>query len=496
MATIIQYMGSDAHLLYEQIRSKCSVVLKDGCEYPYNSVTKTIEAESTGDDTVVVCCIVKSTSTELLAVVPYEVGRTLSCFIPRAPVPMPSINPVFKGTLRDNQGDSALKVVQTLREKGRCYMLAPPAFGKTVIMSYVIAQIKEPTLIVTSRTPLAVQTKKSVEDMLSGVKVHILDLDKDVPPDVDVLITFVRRLNGPSAPYARFKTVVFDEIHELTSKLGISAMLTVRPNHLLALTATPGDRKDITHLFTGKPEVEELGSKRWSVCFPRIVSDMDGSQYCGLDGYNDAMKDLCSSTPFVGTIAKMIAYFVGLGKRVIALTVRTEMRQSLADMLDEYKVSYAILTDKQRTCPNCDVVIGTTKLIGTGFDLGNYVQDFDGQDADVMVFLGSFKNHTLWYQTAGRGFRSNFPLAIFPGIVGLPISDIHIGQLKGVASVTKGCVMLDRYATFLESFNPAMRGELQSKCSPPKAKAARHTASRYIIKKSRRKDQENVPPRK
>jgi hypothetical protein len=417
MATIIKYTGSNANVLRDEILSRCGITLKDGCRYLYNHPTKTIEDDATRDDIVVVCCIVKCTPNELLAVVPYEVGRTLSCPVPR---PSPStifINAIFRGSLRDYQAESTIRVVEMLKDTGRCYLLAPPAYGKTVIMSFVISQIREPTLIVTSRIALAQQTKTSVEEMLGGVRVHILDLDKDVPADVDVLISFTRRLNGPSAAYARFKTVVFDEVHELSTKLGIAAMLTVRPNHLLALTATPGDRNKITELFAGKCEIEELGTKRWSVCFPRIVSGLDGALYEGMDGYTNAMGDLCQSVPFVTTMAKMIAYFVGLGKRIIALTIRKEMCISIQEALRPYNVSTAVLTPENRMCPNCDVVIGTSKLIGTGFDLKNYVTNFDGRCADVMVFLGSFKNQTMCYQTAGRGFRSEYPLAILPGII-------------------------------------------------------------------------------
>jgi hypothetical protein len=279
---------------------------------------------------------------------------------------------------------------------------------------------------------------------------------------------------------------VFDEVHELSTKLGIAALLTVRPNHLLALTATPGDRNKITELFVGKCEIEELGTKRWSVCFPRIVSELEGSQYSGMDGYNDAMGDLCKSIPFVGTIARIIAYLVGLGKRIIALTIRTEMCVNLAKTLDQYKITYAVLTPENRMCPNCDVVIGTNKLIGTGFDLKNYVTDFDGKCADVMVFLGSFKNPTMWYQSAGRGFRSEYPLAIFPGIVGLPVSDSHLAKLKTTAYKTKGCVVLQKYSSFLESFNPqigAAPAEAEHKPKTSLAEKANNTVAAETVAK-------------
>ncbi len=453
MATVIRYTGADPDSFRSSLVAKCSVQTGSGCIYNYNHLLKTIEPEATDGDIVVACCIVKYTQEEVLAIVPFNVARELSssftAYLPEVP-----INVTFKGILRDYQVDVAQKIVTMLSDTGRCYLLAPPAFGKTVIMSYVISELKGKTLIVTSRISLAQQTMTSILEMLHGVRVHILDLDKEIPPDVDILISFTRRINGPSSLFSKFTTVIFDEVHELSTKLGIAALLTTRPKHLLALTATPGEREKITNLFVGKCEIEELGSKRWSVCFPRIISDLNGLQYSGIDGYNDAMTDLCRSVPFIETVARIIAYFVGLGKRIVVLTIRTEMCVNLAKALEEYNITYAILNPENRRCPNCDVIIGTNKLIGTGFDLKNYVSDFDGKSAAVVFFLGSFKNPTMWYQSSGRGFRSENPLAIFPEIIGLPVSDSHTNKLKIAASKTKGCIILEKYSNFLESFNP------------------------------------------
>lgn len=457
MAVVIRYTNSDASELYRQIIACCKVQLKEGCEYPYNHETKTISSKATGDDLVVVCSILTQTPTELHAIVPYDVVRRLSLAsqpgLQRISPWAPSLNPIFRGSLRDYQASGAMRVIKMLKDTGRCYLQAPPGYGKTVIMSYVISEIREPTLIITSRTALAEQTKTSVEEMLGNVKVHILETDREVPDDVDVVISFTRRINGTSAPFKRFKTVVFDEVHELSTKLGIAAMLTVRPNHLLALTATPGDRNKITELFVGKCEIEELGTKRWSVCFPRVISDLGGVDYSKMKGYTDAMGDLCSSESYIKTIARMINYFVSQKKRVIALTIRVEMCANLVEELNPFNISSSILSPDNRTCPNCDVIIGTHRLIGTGFDLKNYVDDFDGKSVDVMIFLGSFKNATMFFQTAGRCFRSSYPLAVFPMIVGLKVSESHTKKLIAEAKRTRGCVVLNEYAKFLERFN-------------------------------------------
>jgi len=464
MAKTITYEGSDAHLLYHEIKRRCSVLTHTGSEYPYNPITKTIESRKISGEHTEVFSLVSLVETKLVAIVPYEVARTLSCSIAGPPASRPVLeNAAFVGQLRDYQEDGAAKVIEVLTATGRCYLQAPPAYGKTVLMSYVISHLKEKTLIVVPGLSLAEQTKTSINQMLPGVKVYILETEggeRMIPEDTDVLISFVRRLCGPSAPLLQFKTVILDEVHQLSTTIGISAMLTMRPNHLLALTATPGDRNPVTELFVGKCTIRELADRRWSICFPRIVSGMKGSDYSGVEGYTEAMGDLTDSVPFMTTIVKMVRYFVELEKRVIVITMRRDTSDRLAELLGEASTdgewqgspSYAVLTPESRRCPNCDVVIGTHKLIGTGFDLSNYVDNFDGKCASVMIFIGSIKNQTLMYQAAGRGFRARDPLAIYPSIVDLPVSVSHTKELLHKARHSDGCVILDRFARFLESF--------------------------------------------
>jgi hypothetical protein len=322
-------------------------------------------------------------------------------------------------------------------------------------MSWVIASLKERTLIVVPNLALADQTKVSIEEMLPGLKVQILDTDGVVEEDTDVLISFVRRLCGSSRPLLPFKTVIFDEVHMLSTVFGIAAMLTLRPNHLLALTATPGERNDITELFVGKCQINE-SDRKWSVCFPKVYSGIT-KKYTGLGGYTNAMNDLSESVSFMNSIVRMLEHFVSEGKRSIVLTMRCEMSDKIAEyLLETETITYNVLTPKNRMCDNCDIIIGTYKLIGTGFDLRNYITNFDGKSADVVVFIGSIKDTTLMYQSAGRSFRSENPLAIYPLIADLPISVRHTKELMKNVKDHGGCTILHEYTETLEGI---MEGE-------------------------------------
>ncbi len=472
MSTTLTYEGPDARTVYAEIKRRCSIPTKIGAsDYPYDPKTKVITSRDTESEHVEVYTIVTLTNDKLVAIVPYDAYRRLSCIDPISPTPIQSVNAVFAGVLRDYQVDGAAKVLHQLKTTGRCYLQAPPAYGKTVMMSWIISHLKEKTLIVVPCLTLAEQTQTSINQMLPGLRVHILETSRGervIPEGTDILIAFVRRLCGTSAPMLQFKTVIFDEVHQLSTTIGIAAMLTVRPNHLLALTATPSERNPITELFVGKCEIKELSDRRWSICFPRIASGLSGD-YSGVEGYTQAMGDLTKSLLFLTAIVRMIRYFVGIGKRIVVISLRREMSDQLATMLsdhtdlgkkdeclrtevDEREITYAVLTPESRRCSNVDVIMGTHKLIGTGFDLSNYVDNFDGKCASVMIFLGSIKNQTLMYQAAGRGFRARDPLAVYPTIADLTVSVNHAKVLLHQARQSDGCVVLSDYGRFLETF--------------------------------------------
>jgi hypothetical protein len=463
MAMLITYEGPDVKRVVEEIAGRCSVPAKaaTGLCFGYDKESKTIFHSEISEDVIDVFAVVSEEKEKITVAVPLGVSRSLSFFNPGPPRHHPTLEPKFNGKLRDYQESGALRVIEKLRDTGMCYMRAPPGYGKTVIMSWVIASLKERTLILVPNLGLAEQTKVSVTSMLPGLRVQILDVDSVIDPGTDVLISFIRRIQIPAGQLASFKTVIFDEVHLLTTKVGIACMLTTRPNHLLALTATPGERNAITELFVGECAIKEMEDLEWSICFPRVRSDLR-CEYKGRDGYTTAMGDLCSSEVFVNSVMRMMVYFVSTGERVIVLTMRRDMSTRIARLLEEtcymlppskveIPISYAVLTPEERKCRNCDVIIGTYGLIGTGFDLRNYVENFDGRHAGVMMFIGSIKDPTLMYQAAGRSFRSQNPLAVYPVVTDLPISIKHSKSLIKKVSEHIGCKIRHDTAELLES---------------------------------------------
>lgn len=456
MAKLITLCGPDAHSALREIQLRCTVQaqpMQQGCSYSYDHETRTISPKEENSKSIKVFSVVSMSPESVSVIVPFNVAYRLSFLNVNTPAPRPVITAVFNGHLRDYQENSATRVVDMLRTNGRCYLQAPPAYGKTAIIIWTIMQIRERTLIIVPNIGLAEQTRNSFNEMVPDLKIQILGTDRAIDENADVVIAFVRRVCGSSEEFKPFRMVVFDEVHLLTTPIGIAALLRLFPARILAVTATPGARNAITELFVGPCQIREMTDRRWSICFPNIPSDLQGD-YTGVEGYTQAMNDLCYSETFINAICKTLVYFVGIGKRVVVLTMRCDMSERIAGVLSQMmegsQFTFAVLSPDSRKCPNCDVIIGTYKLIGTGFDLANYIENFDGKAASIVVFAGSVRGETIMYQACGRGFRAQDPLAIYPVISGLPISAKHTEILKREAAKYDGCTVLSRYAQFLE----------------------------------------------
>ena len=115
------------------------------------------------------------------------------------------------------------------------------------------------------------------------------------------------------------------------------------------------------------------------------------------------------------------------------LTKRAQKHSTTARLNEKpYVIEY--LDSKKSTCLNCHVIVGTHKKLGTGFNEANAITEFTGDPANTLLFIGSIKDYTLMYQVAGRVFRAEAPIVLFPRFsdfagFGISFSDTHISTL-------------------------------------------------------------------
>lgn len=367
--------------------------------------------------------------------------------------------------LRDYQEKDVKKIEQSIMTKRCAYFIARPGYGKTTMYTYFISLLKQKTIIVLPNVKLAEQTCNAIKQGLSvkgELNVQILELDKVVKPDTHILVCYINRLQCDSSIFKDFGFLILDEVHMLSTPHGIAALFNIRPNYVFAVTATPGLRDNISEMFVGNNKIYGTETKLWNVAFPCVKIDdipltCESKSKC-LKFYTNTITELSSSEKYINTLIRWSKYFVKNQKRVMIVTMRIEMNDILIEKLKEHKINSDYLDSKKKKIEIddgfiCDVLIGTYKTLGTGFDEKNFIEDFEKfniKPISVLIFAGSIKNEALAFQIAGRTFRSNDSLVIFPYIKDIKFSTDHCESIKHVTSSISGCFYDEKIQNILE----------------------------------------------
>lgn len=360
-----------------------------------------------------------------------------------------SPNLEFNGDLRDYQEIDCPKIIDQMENTGGCLFIAQPGYGKTVVMCKITSYYKVKTLIVVPTVTLSEQTVKELEYRLPNAKILSYGIGDKIEDNIDVVVVYAPRIGGNVEAFKKFQLVVLDEIHMLSSPTFLQGLLATTPKRILGLTATPGNRNAISEMFVGGKKFDSSHIKRWSISFPKVKAGFV-KEYKGKDGYAEALGDIAKSSIYVTQIVRMIKFFLKCNERIIAITMRTELSDTLSAALKTEGVDSQILSSGSKTGRNCDVTIGTHKMIGTGFDFSNFVKDFDGKKVGVVFFLGSIKDKTLMLQICGRCFRGNISHAVFPVVTDIEVFRNHSDKLSSASNCFDGCIKKEGFGTFLE----------------------------------------------
>lgn len=357
----------------------------------------------------------------------------------------------FVGELRDYQKIDCPKILEEMESRGSSFFVAFPGYGKTVVTCYITSQVASKTLVLVPGVGLAKQCMSEFALHLPNAKFYVMETDRKIPEDADVVIAYIDRLHGAVGLFDDFEFVIIDESHKHTTPKRVASLLGLKPRRMLALTATPGEKRTTTELFVGPNTIKPTRIKKWFITFPEIHCGLVGKSYnSGVEGYNNAINALVESPSYTGKILTYVKYFSAQGRRIMIITMRDSMRDYLTKAISEINgLTVAALTKDDKTCGNVNVVIGNYQITGTGFDLKSAVKEFDGQHIDVTIFAGSIKDTTLMIQMAGRSFRSETALAIFPAVRDVDTFYKHEMKLRETAKQTLGCKILEEYGAFL-----------------------------------------------
>ena len=166
-------------------------------------------------------------------------------------------NPIdvnFFGELTDTQHQA----VRAMFEHDIGVIVAPPGFGKTVLGTYLIAQRKCSTLVLTHRQPLLEQWRSQISIFLNLDPKYVGQLGagkRKLTGQIDVaMIQSLSRKDTVDDIVAKYGLVIIDECHHLPAVSFERILSEVKARYVVGLTATPQRRdghQPIIHMQIG-----------------------------------------------------------------------------------------------------------------------------------------------------------------------------------------------------------------------------------------------------
>src|SRR5690606_35937163 len=143
----------------------------------------------------------------------------------------------FNANLRSHQE----KVIETVSKKDFGVIVAPPGSGKTVMGLKIIAEKKQPALIVVHRKQLLEQWQERVQAFL-GIPKHEIGIIGQGKAKIGKQITIATIQSLPKQIeqiQTQFGTILVDECHHIPAETFRSAIEKLNTFYLYGLTATP-----------------------------------------------------------------------------------------------------------------------------------------------------------------------------------------------------------------------------------------------------------------
>jgi len=318
-------------------------------------------------------------------------------------------------------------VIDTIAKKDLGVVVAPPGSGKTIIGLKIIADKKQPALIITHRKQIADQWIERIETFLGIPKSGIgkigqgkTKIGKQVT--VAMIQSLSKELEKPESKKLlnAFGTIILDECHHIPAETFRNTISKLQTFYLYGLTATPFRKyNDGKLIFIHLGEViAEIRSNEISTAKkPKIIirnTELDVPFNSKTDKFETLSKILVHDSTRNKTILEDVINELKSDKKVIIITERKEHIDSLYQYL---KQSHEVITlsgeDSESSKNskwkllkegNYQVVITTGQFFGEGTDLQN-------ANCLFLVYPFSFEGKLIQY--IGRVQRSEITPTIY-----------------------------------------------------------------------------------
>jgi len=329
----------------------------------------------------------------------------------------------FNAQLREHQQS----IIEIISKKDIGVIVAPPGSGKTITGLKIIADKKQPALLITHRKQIAEQWIERIQTFLGIPKneIGIIGTGK-VKIGKQVTVAMIQSLSkkiktGEHAELLNaFGTIIIDECHHIPAETFRNTIARLQTFYLYGLTATPfrkyNDGKLIfIHLGEVIAEVKPNEIKETSRAKVIIRNtDLDVPFHSKTDKFETLSKILVHDSTRNKLILADIHSELRAGKKAVIITERKEHIDSLYQYLKQSFEAIALSgedSENDRRAKwkilkegNYQVLITTGQFFGEGSDLQNV-------NCLFLVYPFSFEGKLIQY--IGRVQRSEINPTIY-----------------------------------------------------------------------------------
>lgn len=351
----------------------------------------------------------------------------------------------FQGELRPYQQEA----VTAIQRKHFGVLVAGTGSGKTIMALAVIAQRRQPTLIIVHSRELMYQWEERIRQFM-GLKAGLIGDSKfDLQPLSIAIVNTARRRLDELVPC--FGHLVVDECHRVPASLFTEVVTRFDSYFMLGLSATAYRREDgltrLIYLYMGdrvhQVDPEKL-RQSGAVLKPEFIQRATDFKYVFRGNYQSLMNSLTKNAARNQQITDDI-YQEALDSKgtILVVSDRVAHCQQLANLLVGKGLQVSILTGKQSARDRSAIVkslhrgevkvlVSTLQLVGEGFDAANL---------NTLVLTTPIKFSGRLHQVIGRILRPASGKQ--PRVI--DYVDDRVGVLKNSARIRRKAYEFDRY---------------------------------------------------
>jgi superfamily II DNA or RNA helicase len=319
---------------------------------------------------------------------------------------LPEIEFILKGQLYDYQTPALL----VLKKKQMGVIVAPPGFGKTIIGLAIIAQKKQPALIIVHRRQLFDQWVQSIQSFLGIPKYKIGRIAKgQIDIEASITVAMIQSLDNADTVtkiQRSFGILIIDECHHLAADTYRSVLQGLHTYYIYGLTATPVRKnRDEKLVFAQIGEIIHevsvpISGNKTGLSINVIDTDLKVPFNAGTDDFEMLSDMLIHDTARNSLIADDIRKEINNGRSIIAITERKDHIKILNQFLKHDCETVTLSGDDSEASRKSklnliqegrfQVLITTGQLMGEGVDI-------ESLDCLFIVYPCSFEGKLVQY---------------------------------------------------------------------------------------------------